>query len=95
MTERLVLEVTPDERRQLKTLAAFSGMTMKGFILSKTLGLKTSRQTQSGTAQDETDRIQSSKTMTKRLATAMVEKPSKRRSFNTIAEVRHALGIRK
>ena len=30
--------LAPDQHRQIKTLATFAGMTMKEFILAKTLG---------------------------------------------------------
>lgn len=95
MTERLVLEVTTEERRQLKTLAAFSGMTMKRFILSKTLGLETKPTAKKRAVKDETARIRSSKAMTRRLEAAVAEKSTKRKAFNSLDEVRHALGIRK
>jgi hypothetical protein len=35
---RLTIEIEPEQHRQIKTLATFSGMTIKEFILSKTLG---------------------------------------------------------
>ncbi|MES2982070.1 MAG: hypothetical protein V4727_07130 [Verrucomicrobiota bacterium] len=37
---RLTIEIDPEQHRQIKTLATFSGMTIKEFILSKTLGQK-------------------------------------------------------
>jgi len=34
---RLTIEIEPEQNRQIKTLATFAGMTIKEFILSKTL----------------------------------------------------------
>ena len=101
MSDRLVLEVTPEQRRQLKTLAAFSGMTMKSFVLTRTLGegASTGRRrpasAKSRKPKDGTDLILASGAMTRRLEAAMSEKRSGRKAFNTLEEVRRALGIRR
>jgi uncharacterized protein (DUF1778 family) len=34
---RLTIEIEPEQHRQIKTLATFAGMSIKEFILSKTL----------------------------------------------------------
>jgi uncharacterized protein (DUF1778 family) len=107
MTMRLVLEVTPDQRRQVKTLAAFAGMSMKDYVLSRALGdgAGTAKKKRSPSAvkvvkgqkptsvADETDYLLSSPAMAKRLKAAMKSKASNRVSFNDVAAVRHALGI--
>jgi hypothetical protein len=36
---RLTIEIEPEQHRQIKTLATFAGLTIKVFILSKTLAL--------------------------------------------------------
>ena len=95
--ERLVLEVTPQQRRQIKTLAAFSGKSMKDYILEKTLPpVKTADLTKrrSQTAkQDETERLLASPRMAARLLRAMKGSRTKRVSFDSLKEVKHALGI--
>ena len=95
--ERLVLEVTPHQRRQIKSLAAFSGMTMKDYILGKALppakaGALIKGRTQN-VKHDETERLMSSPSMASRLARAMKGSRAKRVSFDSIKEVKHALGI--
>ncbi len=37
---RLTIEIDPEQHRQIKTLATFSGMTIKEFMLSKTLNIQ-------------------------------------------------------
>jgi uncharacterized protein (DUF1778 family) len=94
--ERLVLEITPQQRRQIKTLAAFNGMTMKDYILGKTLpASKTPRSVKrhAQATEDDTKHLLSSPRMAARLTKAMKGTSAKRVSFDNLKEVKHALGI--
>ena len=51
---RLTIEIEPEQHRQIKTLATFAGMTIKEFILSKTITPSSVRPQQSA---DTTTRL--------------------------------------
>lgn len=78
---KVTLDMSAEEHRQLKTLAAFSGMTMKDFILSRALEL------------DETEYLLKSPANAARLAEAVKSPSAARVGFNSIEELRRALGI--
>jgi hypothetical protein len=84
---RLTIEIEPEQHRQIKTLATFSGMTIKEFILSKTIG------PQSGSAGDTTDRLMGSAKNAARLRKAMATPESEHRVFETLEDLKNALGI--
>jgi hypothetical protein len=84
---RLTIEIEPEQHRQIKTLATFSGMTIKEFILSKTLG------TQSGNAGDATDRLMGSPKNAARLREAIATPESEHRVFESMEDLKDALGI--
>ena len=85
---RLTIEIDPEQHRQIKTLATFSGMTIKDFILSKTLGTK-----QHKTPTDATDRLMGSAKNAARLRKAMASPESEHRVFESVEDLKDALGI--
>ncbi|MDZ4743027.1 MAG: DUF1778 domain-containing protein [Verrucomicrobiota bacterium] len=83
---RLTIEIDPEQRRKIKTLATFSGMTLKEFILEKTLPPKPA-------AQDTTEKLISSPRNAARLRKALTTPDSKNRAFESIEDLKNALGI--
>lgn len=83
---RLTLDLNTEEHRQIKTLAAFHGQTIKAFILSK-LGLG------SAAAGDETSYLFSTPANADHLEKALNGKPENRLKFESIEDVKRALGI--
>lgn len=81
--ETLVLELTEDQDRRLKSLASSAGTSVRELVLAKVLGPE----------EDETAYLLSSKTMEKRLLEAMKEPAERRLSFGNAEEAAHALGI--
>lgn len=81
------IEIEPDQHRQIKTLATFSGMTIKEFILNKTLG------PQRDEAGDSTNRLMGSSKNAERLRQAIATPDSKRRVFESVEDLKDALGI--
>lgn len=84
---RLTIEIEPEQHRQIKTLATFSGMTIKEFILSKTIG------SQRVKAVDVTDRLMGATKNAARLRGAIATPDSEHRVFETVEDLRDALGI--
>jgi len=84
---RLTIEIEPEQHRQIKTLATFSGMTIKEFILSKTIG------SPKGEAVDFTDRLMKPTKNAARLREAIATPESEHRVFETIEDLKDALGI--
>jgi len=84
---RLTIEIEPEQHRQIKTLATFSGMTIKEFILSKTLG------PQRGVPGDATDRLMGSVKNAARLREAIATSDSEHRVFESVEDLKDALGI--
>jgi uncharacterized protein (DUF1778 family) len=81
---RLTIEIEPEQHRMIKTLATFSGLSIKEFILQKTL---------SKPVDDSTTQLLSSKKNAKRLKEALATHQSKHHKFHTIEELKHALGV--
>ena len=79
---RLSIEIEPEQHRQIKTLATFAGMSIKEFILTKTLAPK-----------DTTEVLLSDPQNAQRLREAIAEKSSDGLSFETIDDLKNALGI--
>jgi uncharacterized protein (DUF1778 family) len=84
---RLTIEIEPEQHRQIKTLATFSGMTIKEFILSKTLG------PQRKAAGDVTDHLLESAKNAARLREAIATPDSENRVFESMEDLKDALGI--
>ncbi len=87
---RLTIEIEPEQHRQIKTLATFAGMTIKEFILSKTLTSSDEPQKPSG---DTTSRLLGSPKNAKRLREAITSKTPKNMIFETTEDLKRALGI--
>jgi len=85
---RLSIEIEPEQHRQIKTLATFEGLTIKEFILSRTLLQKEDRQ-----ELDTTEKLLSSPKNRKRLLEAIQAPTSKSRVFESVEDLRDALGI--
>jgi uncharacterized protein (DUF1778 family) len=84
---RLTIETEPEQHRQIKTLATFSGMTIKEFILSKTIG------PQRDAAEDSTERLMESSKNAARLREAIATPDSEHRVFDSMEDLKNALGI--
>jgi hypothetical protein len=84
---RLTIEIEPEQHRQIKTLATFSGMTIKEFILSRTIG------PQRNATGDTTDRLLGSANNAARLRDAMARPESEHRVFESVEDLKNALGI--
>jgi hypothetical protein len=87
---RLTIEIEPEQHRQIKTLATFAGMTIKDFILSKTL---TPSSVQSPQSDDTTARLLGSPKNAKRLRQAINSNTPKHLIFETTEDLKRALGI--
>ena len=87
---RLTIEIEPDQHRQIKTLATFAGMTIKEFILSKTLAPSEAQPRQ---AEDTTTRLLGSPKNAKRLREAIGSKTPEHLVFETTEDLKRALGI--
>ncbi|RYD36093.1 MAG: hypothetical protein EOP86_06875 [Verrucomicrobiaceae bacterium] len=87
---RLTIEIEPEQHRQIKTLATFAGMTIKEFILSKTLTPSAKRSPQ---GEDTTARLLSSPKNAERLREAIASKTPEHLVFETTEDLKRALGI--
>lgn len=87
---RLTIEIEPEQHRQIKTLATFAGMTIKEFILSKTLAPSSGQRPQSA---DTTARLLGSPKNAKRLREAISSKTPEHLIFETTEDLKRALGI--
>ena len=87
---QLTLELSPEQQRELENRAAFQGMNLRDFILSKALA-------ETGSApvleEDATARILANPVMSRRLTEAMDRKPEDRRTFDSTGDVKRALGL--
>ena len=83
---RLSIEIEPEQHRQIKTLATFEGMTIKEFILSKTLSKKAE-------VADATEQLLASPENARRLKEAINTPDSENIVFESIEELEDALGI--
>lgn len=83
---RLSIEIDAEQHRQIKTLATFEGVTMKEYILSKLLG---PRAKEMGT----TEKLLSHEPNKKRLLDAIEEPTKDELVFETIEDLKDALGV--
>ncbi len=85
---RLTIEIDPEQHRQIKTLATYAGMTIKDYILAKTLNVsKACPET------DTTEKLLKSPKNAKRLREAIASETPPDLIFKSIEDVKHALGI--
>jgi hypothetical protein len=87
---RLTIEIEPEQHRQIKTLATFAGMTIKEFILSKTLTSSSAKPQQS---EDTTTRLLGSPKNAQRLREAINSQTPEHLVFETTEDLKRALGI--
>lgn len=87
---RLTIEIEAEQHRQIKTLATFAGMTIKEFILSRTL---TPSSLQPQQPADTTARLLGSPKNAKRLREAIGAETPKHLIFETTEDLKRALGI--
>ncbi|MES2660484.1 MAG: hypothetical protein V4689_17800 [Verrucomicrobiota bacterium] len=83
---RLSIEIDPEQHRQIKTLATFAGLSIKDYILQKTLP---SREKES----DATDHLLSSPANARRLKDALNAPSSELLAFESLKDLEDALGI--
>ena len=83
---RLSIEIDPDQHRQIKTLATFAGLSIKDYIIQKTLPSKIKEV-------DTTEHLLSSPANAKRLRDALETPRSDYRVFETMKDLEDALGI--
>jgi hypothetical protein len=87
---RLTIEIEPEQHRQIKTLATFAGLSIKEFILAKTLNL--SHETKP-IPNDTTAKLLTSPKNAKRLREAIANPTPPHLIFESVEDVKHALGI--
>lgn len=83
---RLTIEIDPEQHRKIKTLATFSGMTLKEFILDKTLAPQSP-------SEDTTEKLLASPKNAARLRKAIASPKSSHRVFESMEELKNALGV--
>lgn len=83
---RLSIEIDSEQHRQIKTLATFAGLSIKDYILQKTLPSK-AKET------DTTAHLLSSPANAKRLRDALETPRSDYLVFETMKDLEDALGI--
>ena len=83
---RLIIEIDSEQHRQIKTLATFEGMSIKDFILSKTLAEK-------APGKDATDELLSSPENARRLSKALATPKDQYLRFENLEDLKDALGI--
>lgn len=83
---RLSIEIEPEQHRAIKTLATFSGMSIKDYILKMAIPQK-------AVTTDDTDLLLSSPQNAKRLSEAMATPAESHKAFESINELKKVLGI--
>jgi len=83
---RLSIEIDPDQHRQIKTLATFAGMSLKDYILARTLPTKSAET-------DSTEKLLSSPRNAKRLRAAVNAPATEHVVFESLTDLKNALGI--
>jgi len=87
LMSRLSIEIDPEQHRQIKTLATFEGMSIKEFILNRTLS------TQKKEKKDTTSKLLSSSKNKDRLLSAIQTPSSASTTFESVDDLKNALGI--
>lgn len=83
---RLSIEIDPEQHRQIKTLATFAGLSIKDFILAKTLPQKLP-------PEDATQQLPSQPKNAARLRKAIATPASEHLVFESLKDLEDALGI--
>lgn len=89
--KRLTLDMTPDEHRRLKTLAAFHGVTMRDFLLSNLFSDE--KPARKSVKAGETAYLLRSARNRKRLLESLARGGARRKAFRSVKELKHALGV--
>ena len=84
---RLSIEIEPEQHRKIKTLATFEGLSIKEFILRKTLQIRPSEESEA------TEDLLSSPKNAKRLKDALNTPVSEHVIFESLEDLEDALGI--
>ncbi|MBK1792759.1 hypothetical protein [Persicirhabdus sediminis] len=82
---RLSIEIDAEQHRQIKTLATFAGMTMKDFILSRTLA--------PSSGVDTTEELLSHPENKQRLLESVSASPDEHVVFESLDDLKDALGV--
>lgn len=90
---RLSIEIESEQHRRIKMLAASEGVSIKDLILGRTIGISVAEQTKHGIAVDETKYLFSSAVNFKRLRGAVTAPENENIVFESMGELRNALGI--
>ncbi|MDP3996850.1 MAG: hypothetical protein Q8P86_04135 [bacterium] len=93
VTKRLTVDMTSEEHRRLKTLAAFHGVTMKDYLLTKALFDKKAHGKTKSAKRAETDYLLSNPANKKRLLNAVRRNRTGNRQFASLKDLKNALGI--
>ena len=83
---RLSIEIDPEQHRQIKTLATFAGLSIKEYILARTLPAKPA-------APDSTEELLKSPRNAARLREAIADPSSSHLVFRSLKDLENALGI--
>ncbi|PQJ28138.1 hypothetical protein BSZ32_06235 [Rubritalea profundi] len=83
---RLSIEIDAEQHRQIKTLATFAGLSIKEFILRKTLFERVN-------GEDATEKLLSSPKNARRLKEAVETPATEHRVFESLKDLENALGI--
>ncbi|MCR4334286.1 MAG: antitoxin [Patescibacteria group bacterium] len=84
-TKRLTIDLTKEEHLKLKLLASFEGVTMKSYLLSRSLHNQKSKK-------DETEYLLKSKKNRERIIKGLSSKVSGM-AFASIKDLKYALGV--
>ena len=83
---RLSIEIDAEQHRQIKTLATFAGLSIKEFILRKTLFERV-------TEEDATEKLLSTPNNARRLKEAVDTPATEHQVFESLKDLEDALGI--
>jgi uncharacterized protein (DUF1778 family) len=86
---RLSIEIDPEQHRQIKTLATYEGLTMKEFILKRTLQSRSKAKVE----QDTTEKLLSHPKNRERLLEAIQTPTEDYLVFESMEELEDALKI--
>jgi len=84
---RLSIEIEPEQHRKIKTLATFEGLSMKDYILQKTLYMG------DRVEEDTTEFLLSSPKNAQRLKEALETSESEHVVFESLDDLKDALGV--
>lgn len=80
------IEIDPDQHHQIKTLDTFAGMSLKDYILARTLPAKSAET-------DTTEKLLSSPNNATRLLASVDAPASEHVVFESLTDLKNALGI--